>query len=71
MKKIQKVVQKLSHEQKSAAAAAARTAAAYEPVQKHKVTPGIPGRLNKIVDYSDVVWASPVSAAQTASSFSI
>ena len=41
MKEIQKVVQKLSREQKSAAAAAA-----YEPVQKHKVTPGIPGWLN-------------------------
>ena len=42
MKEIQKVVQKLSRGQESAAAAAA-----YEPVQKHKVTPGIPGWLNK------------------------
>ena len=41
IKEIQKVVQKLSRGQKSAARAAA--AAAYEPVQKHKVTPGIPG----------------------------
>ena len=38
IKEIQKVVQKLSREQESAA-----PAAAYEPVQKHKVTPGIPG----------------------------
>ena len=36
IKEIQKVVQKLSHEQESAAT--------YEPVQKH-VTPGIPGWL--------------------------
>ena len=48
MKEIQKVVQKLSREQESAAAAAG-AAAAYEPVQKHKVTPGIPGWLNKTV----------------------
>ena len=41
MKKIQKVVKKLSRGQKSAAAAAAAAAAAgYEPVQKHKVTRG-------------------------------
>ena len=48
MKEIQKVVQKLSRGQESAAgaAAAAAAAAAYEPVQKHKVTPGIPGWLN-------------------------
>ena len=39
MKEIQKVVQKLSRGQESAAAA-------YEPVQKHKVTPRIPGWLN-------------------------
>ena len=46
MKEIQKVVQKLSREQESAAAAAAAAAApAYEQVQKHKVTPGIPGWL--------------------------
>ena len=44
-KEIQKVVQKLSREQESAAGGAAQ-AAAYEPVQKHKVTPGIPGWLN-------------------------
>ena len=37
MKEFQKVVQKLSHEQESAAAAAA----AYEPVQKHEVNPGV------------------------------
>ena len=43
MKEIQKVVQKLSRGQESAAAAAA-----YEPVQKHKVTPSILGWLNKI-----------------------
>ena len=35
MKEIQKVVEKLSREQESAAAA---PAPAYEPVQKHKVT---------------------------------
>ena len=40
MKEIQKVVQKLSREQESAAAAA------YKPVQKHEVTPGVPGWLN-------------------------
>ena len=44
MKEIQKVVQKLSREQESAAQAQAAAAqAAYEPVQKHKVTLGIPG----------------------------
>ena len=37
MKEIWKVVHKLSREQNSAV---------YEPVQKHKVTPGIPGWLN-------------------------
>ena len=49
MKEIQKVVQKLSRGQEAAAvqAAAQAAAAAYEPVQKHKVTPGIPGWLNK------------------------
>ena len=47
MKEIQKVVQKLSRGQESAAvAAAAAVAPAYETVQKHKVTPGIPGWLN-------------------------
>ena len=40
MKEIQKVVKKLSREQKFAAGGGA--AVAYEPVQKHKVTPGIP-----------------------------
>ena len=40
MKEIQKVVEKLLREQESAAAAP------YEPVQKYKVTPGIPGWLN-------------------------
>ena len=39
MKEIEKFVQKLSREQESAAA--------YETVQKHKVTPSIPGWLNK------------------------
>ena len=39
MKEIHNVVQKLSRGQESAAAA-------YKPVQKHKVTPGIPGWLN-------------------------
>ena len=39
MKEIQKVVEMLSREQESAAAA-------YEPVQKHKATPGIPGWLH-------------------------
>ena len=51
MKEIQKVVQKLSREQESVAgpaAAAAAQAAAYEPVQKHKVTPSILGWLNKL-----------------------
>ena len=48
MKEIQKFVQKLSREQESAAAAAAAApAAAYELVQKHEVTPGIPGWLNE------------------------
>ena len=42
MKEIEKVVQKLSREQESAAAAA------HEPVQEHKVTPGIPGWLNYV-----------------------
>ena len=46
MKEIQKVVQKLSREQESAAGGGA----AYEPVQKRKVTPGIPGWLNKFSD---------------------
>ena len=46
MKEIPKVVQKWSREQKSAASGgAAELAAAYEPVQKHKVNPGIPGWL--------------------------
>ena len=39
MKEIPKVVRKLSHEQKSAAA--------YGPVQKHTVNPSIPGWLNQ------------------------
>ena len=42
MKEIRKFVQKLSREQESAAGGGA---AAYEPVQKHEVTPGIPGWL--------------------------
>ena len=36
----------------AAAAEPAASAAAYEPVQKHKVTPGIPGWLN---DYKNVI----------------
>ena len=44
MKEIRKVVQKLSCEQNLRPAAAA-----YKPVQKHKVTPGIPGWLNKLI----------------------
>ena len=40
MKELQKVVQKLTRGQEAAAAAPV-----YEPVQKHKVTPGIPGWL--------------------------
>ena len=44
MKEIRKVVQKLSFEQNLRP-----PAAAYEPVQKHKVTPGIPGWLNKLI----------------------
>ena len=46
MKEIQKIVQKLSREQESAAEAVVAAAAAYEPVQKHKVTPSIPRWLN-------------------------
>ena len=60
MKEIEKVFQKLSREQESAPAAAAAaaatqaasaTAAAYEPEQKHNVTPGIPGWLNYTACY--------------------
>ena len=48
MKEIQKVVQKLSREQESAAGGGdgGAGAAAYEPVEKHKVTPSILGWLN-------------------------
>ena len=46
MKEIQKFVQKLSREQESAEPAAA----AYELVQKHKVTPSILGWLNKSIN---------------------
>ena len=46
MKEIQKVVQKLSREKNL------RPAAAYEPVQKHKVTPGIES--TKITSMEDV-----------------
>ena len=57
MKEIQEVVQKLSRRQESAAGGgggargggAGAPAAAYEPVQEHKVTPGIPGWLNKLL----------------------
>ena len=50
MKEIQKDIQKLSRGQESAAAAAA----AYEPVQKQKVTPGIPGWLNDML--REIFW---------------
>ena len=50
MKEIKKIVQKLSREQESAAPAA--HAPALEPVQKHKVNPGIPGWLNKSLNTS-------------------
>ena len=53
MKEIRKVVQKLSRGQEAAAAQAA--AAAYEPVQKHKVTPGIPGWLNNQSNYQMLI----------------
>ena len=43
MKEIKKFVQKLSREQSLRPVVAA---AAYKPVQKHKVTPGIPWWLN-------------------------
>ena len=46
MKGIQRVVQKLSREEKSAAGGGGG-GVAYEPVQTHKITPGIPGWLDK------------------------
>ena len=56
MKEIPKVVQKLLCEQKFAAAqAAAQAAAASEPWQKHKVTPGILGWLNYSQDSENIV----------------
>ena len=52
MKEIQKVIQKSSREQESAAGGGGPVpAAVYEPVQKHKVTPGIPGWLNNSYYY--------------------
>ena len=56
MIEIQKVVQKLSREQESAAAAPAAVVT-YEPVQKHKVTHGKPGWLNTSV--LSLTWESP------------
>ena len=49
MKEIWKIVKKLSREQESVARGGrggGAVAVAYEPQQKHKVTPGIPGWLN-------------------------
>ena len=43
MKEIRKVVQKLSREQMSVVGRDG--SGAYEPAQKHKVTPGMPGDL--------------------------
>ena len=45
MKGIQKVVQKLSREQMSVVGGGGDGSGAYEPAQKHKVTPGMPGDL--------------------------
>ena len=63
MKEIPKIVQKLSREQESAAAPAATQAAApavaYEPVQKHKVTPGIPGWLDNSINYQSIETVIP------------
>ena len=58
MKEIRKVVKKLSREQESAAVAA------YEPVQKHKVTPGVPGCLNH-----DAIWQETEIASSLFSGF--
>ena len=60
MKEIQKVVQKLSREQESPATAAA---AAYEPVQKHKVIPSILGWLNNLdIQFTTVLhWLTNIS----------
>ena len=45
MKGIRKVVQKLSREQMSVVGGGGDGSGAYEPAQKHKVTPGMPGYL--------------------------
>ena len=45
MKGIRKVVQKLSREQMSVVGGDGDDSDAYEPAQKHKVTPGMPGDL--------------------------
>ena len=49
MKEIQKIVQKLSREQMSVVVGGGDGggdgSGAYEPAQKHKVTPGMPGDL--------------------------
>ena len=42
MKGIRKVVQKLSREQMSVVGGGGDGSGAYEPAQKHKVTPGMP-----------------------------
>ena len=45
MKEIWKVVQKLSREQMSVVGGGGDGNGGYEPAQKHKVTPGMPGDL--------------------------
>ena len=45
MKEIRKVVQKLSREQMSVVGSGGDGSGVYEPTQKHKVTPGMPGDL--------------------------
>ena len=45
MKEIRKVVQKLSHEQMPVVDSGGDGSGVYEPTQKHKVTPGMPGDL--------------------------
>ena len=45
MKEIRKVVPKLSREQMSVVGGGGDGSGAYEPAQKHKVTPGMPGDL--------------------------
>ena len=45
MKEIRKVVPKLSREQMSVVGGGGDGSGAYEPAQKYKVTPGMPGDL--------------------------